>query len=146
MKTNLLIFYKAKLTVYSEIHTKHANSMWLQCRIFECQNFLYVKLTVWFKQLRRRSWKWGTFLNFFIFLILALMNVGGQPQPQHFVNREEPWRTLNRKIVGLQSQSACLDSRRIPFHNTSSPASIYLTVSKFCVVIYLLLLSVNRIL
>ena len=83
------MFFKAKLAVYSEIHTKRTNSMRLQCRIFECQTLLHVKLTVGFKSLRRPGHKCGTFLKLFIFLILALMNEIGQPQPQNFVNREE---------------------------------------------------------
>jgi hypothetical protein len=70
------------------------------------------------------------------------MNVNGQPQIQHFVNREEPWQALNWRAVGLQSQSALLDKRRDSFHTTGNPASIEVTVPKACVVFYLLLLSV----
>jgi hypothetical protein len=35
---------------FSEIHSKHTNSMWSQCKIFESQNLWYVKLPVYFKK------------------------------------------------------------------------------------------------
>jgi hypothetical protein len=34
IKTNLLMFYKAKVAVCSEIRTKHLNAMWAPRRIF----------------------------------------------------------------------------------------------------------------
>jgi hypothetical protein len=34
IKTSLLMFYKAKVAVCSEIHTKHINTMWAPHRIF----------------------------------------------------------------------------------------------------------------
>jgi hypothetical protein len=34
IKTNLLMFYKAKVAVCSEIRTKHINAMWAPRRIF----------------------------------------------------------------------------------------------------------------
>jgi hypothetical protein len=42
---------KAKFAILSEIHTKHTNPMWSQCRIIECYTLWYVKLPVGFKRL-----------------------------------------------------------------------------------------------
>jgi len=52
------------------------------------------------------------------------MNVNGQPQTEHFVNREEPSHALNRRIVDLQNQSARLEKRRVSYHITCGPARI----------------------
>ena len=46
---------KAKFAVCSEIYAKYTNSIWLQCRIFECQILWYAKLPVGFKRLIRRK-------------------------------------------------------------------------------------------
>jgi hypothetical protein len=45
------MLHKVRFAAYSEIYTKHANSKWLQRRIFECQTLLYVKLPIGFKRL-----------------------------------------------------------------------------------------------
>jgi len=64
------MLHKAKFVICSEIHKKHTNSMWLQCRIFECQTLWYVKLPVGFKRLNYKNWvfypplhPWGKVVN-----------------------------------------------------------------------------------
>ena len=46
------MLHKAKFVLCSEIHAQYTNSMWSQCRIFECQILWYVKLPVDFKMLK----------------------------------------------------------------------------------------------
>jgi hypothetical protein len=46
---------KAKFAVCSEIYTKHTNSMWSQCRIFEYSTLWHVKLPVGSKMLKERE-------------------------------------------------------------------------------------------
>jgi hypothetical protein len=45
------MFYKAKVTVCSEISTKHINEMWAPRRIFSCQTWWFVKVQLGFKRL-----------------------------------------------------------------------------------------------
>jgi hypothetical protein len=47
------MFYKAKVAVCSEIHTKHINAMWAECRICEWQTWSYVKLPLGLKRLKK---------------------------------------------------------------------------------------------
>jgi hypothetical protein len=43
-KTNLLIFYKAKVAVWSEIHTHHINTKQAPRRIFQMSNLVVYKV------------------------------------------------------------------------------------------------------
>jgi hypothetical protein len=45
IKTSLLMFYKAKVAVCSEIRTKHINAMWAPRRIFLMLNLAVRKVT-----------------------------------------------------------------------------------------------------
>jgi hypothetical protein len=45
IKTNLLVRYKAKVAVCSEIHTKHINAMQLACRILRILDVVVRKVT-----------------------------------------------------------------------------------------------------
>jgi hypothetical protein len=45
------MFYKAKVSICSEIHTEQINAMSAPCRIFECKTWWYVKLPLGFKGL-----------------------------------------------------------------------------------------------
>jgi hypothetical protein len=45
------MFYKAEVTVYFEIHTKHINAIWAPWIIVEYDAWWYVKLPLSFKRL-----------------------------------------------------------------------------------------------
>ena len=51
IKTNQLTMYKAKVTVCSEIPTKHSAQSRAPCRIFECYTWWYVQEMLGFKKL-----------------------------------------------------------------------------------------------
>jgi hypothetical protein len=103
IKSNLLMFCKAKFAVCSEIHTQHKNSMWSQW-IFECHILWYVKLPVGFNRLNFRGLNHSAFFCYstalswcFSHLIHLLWpsNVGGYRNcaacQEWYPAREKQW-------------------------------------------------------
>jgi hypothetical protein len=111
------MFCTAKCAVCSEIHTKHTYSMWLQCRIFECETLWYVTLPVGFKSLNHPRYLYLKMLQEHYFIsppsfVTSYRLVKIHPT-QRLLYRRVAQRREVTKDIGHIKQGPCIPTSRL---------------------------------